>query len=118
MAICWKREWKSQPIINITRLLSSEPWSITFAKSTRSMGADDLIQSVSRITGKLRPSNRERHKGLGCLRIGVLARRPGTVRNQNEYLGLGLTTQDYFECIAAHKSNGCLSISSMTCGKD
>jgi hypothetical protein len=31
-----------------TRLLSSEPWSITFAKSTRSSRADDVIQSISR----------------------------------------------------------------------
>jgi hypothetical protein len=31
-----------------TRFLSSEPWSITFAKSTRSSGADDVIQSISR----------------------------------------------------------------------
>ena len=53
MAICWKREWKSQPIINITRLLSSEPWSITFAKSTRSRGADDVIQSINAVTGEI-----------------------------------------------------------------
>jgi len=32
------------PIINIARLLSSEPWSLTFTKSTRSRGADGIIQ--------------------------------------------------------------------------
>ena len=46
-AICSTREWKSQPIINITRLLSSEPCSITFAKSTRSREADEVIQSIN-----------------------------------------------------------------------
>jgi hypothetical protein len=47
MAICWRGEWKSQPIINITRLLSSEPCSITFSKSTLSRGADEVIQSIN-----------------------------------------------------------------------
>src|SRR6516164_10639350 len=37
-----------------TRLLSSEPWSITFAKSARSRGADDVIQSINGITGKVK----------------------------------------------------------------
>jgi hypothetical protein len=45
MAICWKREWKSQPIINITRLLSSEPWSITVAKSTRLRGEPTALSN-------------------------------------------------------------------------
>jgi hypothetical protein len=54
MAICWKREWKSQPIMNILGSFPPSLWSITVAKSTRSRGADDVIQSINEVIAEVR----------------------------------------------------------------
>src|ERR1700741_4694124 len=46
IAICWKREWKSQPIISMLGSFLSEPWSDYALPSLLGQeGADDVIQS-------------------------------------------------------------------------
>src|ERR1700747_699110 len=57
IAICWKREWKSQPIISMLGSFLSEPWSDYALPSLLGQeGADDVIQSeVSSIAFHAQP---------------------------------------------------------------